>query len=131
VKYPIFIPKESYLSTLIIKDRHRRVKHGGIKITLAEIRDEYWIPRGKRMIQDIIRNCVICRRITAKPFPIPGPPPLLSIRLSEMPPFTNTGVDFAGPLYCRERGRGKKGLQNIHSPVHMCFNQSNSSRVST
>ena len=21
-----------------------------------------------------------------------------------MPPFTNTGVDFAGPLYCRERG---------------------------
>ena len=131
VKYPIFIPKESYLSTLIIKDRHRRVKHGGIKITLAEIRDEYWIPRGKRMIQDIIRNCVICRRITAKPFPIPGPPPLPSIRLSEMPPFTNTGVDFAGPLYCRERGRGKKGLQNIHSPVHMCFNQSNSSRVST
>ena len=67
------------------------------------------------MVQHIIRNCVICRRLTAKPFKAPGPPPLPPIRLSEMPPFTNTGVDFAGPLYCRERGRGKKAYKSYIS----------------
>lgn len=115
LKYPIFMPRESHLTTLIIRDRHRRVKHAGVKTTLAEVREDYWIPRGRRFIQTIIRNCVICRRLTAKPFPAPGPPPLPKIRLSEMPPFTNTGVDFAGPVYCRERGRGKKPYKSYIS----------------
>ena len=114
-KYPIFLPRQSYLTELIIGDRHRRNKHAGVKTTLAEIREEYWIPRGRRLVQRIINNCVVCRRITAKPFKPPGPPPLPQIRLSEMPPFTNTGVDFAGPLYCRERGRGKKAYKSYIS----------------
>ena len=104
VKYPILLAKSSPLTTLIIKDRHRRVKHAGIKATLNEVRSDFWIPKVKRTVQDIVRRCIICRRFTAKPFQAPGPPPLPPIRLSEMPPFTNTGVDFAGPLYCRERG---------------------------
>ena len=103
-KYPILLPKDSHLTTLIIEDRHRRVKHAGVKITLTDVREDYWIPRGRRMVQNIVRRCIICRRLSAKPFKAPGPPPLPQIRLSDMPPFTNTGVDFAGPLFCRERG---------------------------
>ena len=104
VKYPILLPKESHLTTLIIRDRHRRVKHAGVKTTLTQIREEFWIPKGRKLVKSILGQCVICRRLNAKPFKAPGPPPLPAIRLSDMPPFTNTGVDFAGPLYCRERG---------------------------
>ena len=115
VKYPALLPSDSYLTTLIIKDRHRRIKHAGIKSTLAEVREDYWTPGGRRMVQGIIRRCVICRRLNAKPFRAPGPSPLPPIRLSEMPAFTNTGVDFAGPLYCRERGRGKRAYKTYIS----------------
>ena len=105
IKYPILLAKHSHLTTLIIKDRHRRVHHAGIKATLNEIRADFWIPQVKRTVQDIVRRCIVCRRFTAMPFNPPGPPPLPPIRLSEMPPFTNTGVDYAGPLFCKERGR--------------------------
>ena len=32
----------------------------------------------------------------------PPPPPLPKFRLEEAPPFTHTGVDFAGPLYIND-----------------------------
>jgi hypothetical protein len=103
-RYPILLPKESQLTVLIIEDRHRRVKHAGVKTTLTEVREDFWIPRGRRMVKNIINKCIICRKLAAKPFKAPGPPPLPPMRLSDMPPFTNAGVDFAGPIYCRERG---------------------------
>ena len=118
VKYPILLPKESHLTTLIIQDRHRRVKHAGVKTTLTEIREEFWIPKGRRMVKSIINQCVVCRRLTAKPFKSPGPPPLPPLRLSDMPPFTNTGVDYFGPLYCRERGC-KKAYKS-HVSLYTC-----------
>ena len=118
VKYPILLPKESYLTDLIIKDRHRRAQHAGVKSTLNEVRSEFWLPRGKSRIQQIIKECVICRRFTAKPFSAPGPPPLPAIRLSEMPAFTNAGVDFAGPLYCREKG--SKEANKSYITIYTC-----------
>ena len=76
VKHPILLPKNSPLTTLIIKDKHTCAKHAGIKATLAEVRADFWLPRGKRMVGNIIRSCIVCRRFTAKPFMAPGPPPL-------------------------------------------------------
>ena len=104
IKYPILQPKESHLTTLIIQDIHKRMKHAGVLTTLTELREKFWIPKGRRRIKSLIHECVICRRLNARPFVAPGPPPLPAIRLSEMPPFTNTGVDFAGPLFIQERG---------------------------
>ena len=36
---------------------------------------------------------------------MPPPPLLPAFRVQEAPPFTNTGVDFAGPLYIRNLGK--------------------------
>ena len=36
---------------------------------------------------------------------MPPPPPLPAFRVQEAPPFTNTGVDFASPLYIRNLGK--------------------------
>ena len=80
VKYPILMPKESHLTRLIIQDRHRRVKHAGVKTTLTQIREEFWIPQGRKLVKSIVNQCVICRRLNAKSFKVPGPPPLPAIR---------------------------------------------------
>jgi hypothetical protein len=39
---------------------------------------------------------------------VPPPPPLPTFRVEEAPPFSFTGVDYAGPLYVRVDGAAKK-----------------------
>ena len=45
--------------------------------------------------------------IEGRPYGSPVPPPLPDFHVSEAPPFSTTGVDFAGPLYIRTHGLTK------------------------
>ena len=36
-KHPVFLDKDHYLTSLIVRDCHTRVKHGGVKATLTEL----------------------------------------------------------------------------------------------
>ena len=56
------------------------------------------------MVKRILHDCHVCKRHEGKSSCIPPPPPLPSFRLQEAPPFTNTGVDFTGPLYIKYPG---------------------------
>ena len=100
-KYPILLPKESCLTTLIIADRHIYLNHAGTKQTFVQVRREFWIPSARRLIKDLITRCIPCRRFKAKPYQPPPTGSLPELRLSHLPPFTNTGTDFAGPVYYR------------------------------
>ena len=53
-----------------------------------------------------MNSCTICSRFEGLPYASVNAPELPSIRVSENAPFTNTGVDFAGPLYTREKQPG-------------------------
>ena len=53
-------------------------------------------------MKGILQKCTVCRRFDGKPYCTPPSPPLPPFRLKEAPPFTHTGVDFAGPLYVRQ-----------------------------
>ena len=55
----------------------------------------------RTIVRQIVRQCVVCRIHEGPPFQVPPPPPLPLLRVEEVPPFTNIGVDFAGPLYVR------------------------------
>ena len=107
-KYPILLPKKSYLTMLIIADRHLTLNHAGMKQTFVQLRSEFWIPSGRRLLKDFIARCVPCRRLKAKPYQSPPTVSLPELRLSQLPPFTNTGTDFAGPVFCREMRGGEK-----------------------
>ena len=53
-------------------------------------------------MKKILHGCVICRRYQAKPYRPPPTPPLPSFCVTESPPFSHSGVDFAGPLFVRD-----------------------------
>jgi len=53
-------------------------------------------------VKKILRKCFVCRRLEGKPFCEPPTAPLPEYRVSEVPPFSNVGVDFAGPLYIKD-----------------------------
>ena len=106
-KYPILLHKSYHLSLLIVRDAHNRVMHDGVKETLTEIRSKYWIIRGRQLVRMVLQRCVICRRFEGLPFNPPPPPPLPDFRVREQPAFTYAGVDFAGPLYTRDKVANK------------------------
>ena len=66
-------------------------------------------------MKKLIHRCIVCRRLEGKPLIGPSPPPLPDFRVDQEPPFTFTGVDFAGPLHI------KTGNAVLESKVWICL----------
>ena len=86
----------------MIIDCHIRSHHCGVKGTLAELRSRFWISKGRQHVKKILKKCIVCKKLESKPFSDPSTAPLPKFRVSEAPPFSSVGVDFAGPLYMKE-----------------------------
>ena len=68
--------------------------------TLAELREKFWIIRGRQQVAAIVKKCVVCARHNTRPFAeIAAQLPL--DRLNQAHPFEVVGVDFAGPLFIK------------------------------
>lgn len=100
-KFPILIPKNNLLTTLIVQSMHKMVMHGGVRDTLTQIRQTYWIPQGRQLVKKIISKCVTCRKTEGPPFRSVPTPPLPKSRVQQSQAFEYTGIDYAGPLYVR------------------------------
>ena len=95
-KNPILLPNKSRFVELLICEIHGKVKHSGIRDTLTTIRERFWLIRGREAVKRIIKKCVIFRKAEGVPYAATTPPDLPASRVSEEPPFTNVGLDFAG-----------------------------------
>ena len=105
-KHPVLLPRKYSLTALIACNAHLHVDHNGVKETLTELRQRYWVVRGRSLIRAIIHRCTTCKKHEGAPVVGPPPPPLPEFRVKEDPAFTYTGVDFAGPLSVRKGSSG-------------------------
>ena len=48
------LPRRHPITSLIIRDAHKRVQHNGIKETLTEVRTKYWIVKAQSLVRSII-----------------------------------------------------------------------------
>ena len=120
-KYPAIIPRENKLTDLIVRDCHSSVYHCGIKDTLAELRTDFWIVRGRQYVKKVLSKCVVCRRLEGKSFNQPATSDLPDFRLQETLAFTTAGIDYAGPLLVKSEGNSK-------GKVWICLFSCNTSR---
>lgn len=98
VKHPIIIPYHSKLASLIVDYAHKSTCHGGNQLTLALIRQEYWIPGAKRAVKKHINNCIRCHRFRAHGAQqLMGNLPSMRTQTTRKP-FLYTGTDLAGPI---------------------------------
>ena len=98
---PILLPTYHPIVKLIILATHERLLHAGLRTTLAEVREEFWVIKGRQQVKTHLSHCVTCRKQTSRHFDeIPSMLPLDRIREAE--PFEIIGVDYAGPLYVWE-----------------------------
>ena len=112
-KFPYLLPSRHSLSRLVILNIHVRLCHSGTTATVTALRQSYWIPAARQYIKSILHHCVVCRKVTGKPYPAPDPPPLPQLRTQDVHPFTFTGVDFTGALYVYQ---GKEEVK-----VYLCL----------
>ncbi|XP_068738134.1 uncharacterized protein [Montipora capricornis] len=100
-KYLILIPKDTYLAELIIRATHLMVMHAGVRETLTQLRQTYWILKGRQLVKRILHQCVTRKKAEGRPFRSVNFPLLPQPRVTGSQPFQVTGVDYAGPLYVR------------------------------
>ena len=122
IKQPILIPSKSYYAELLIREAHEKVYHNGIRETLNHVRQKYWLLRGREKVKKLVRRSYIVgvrrsQKIEGVPFGFKDMPDLHEERVDEAPPFTNTGVDYAGPLMVK----GNKSKDNSQYKCYICL----------
>ena len=120
-KSPLLLPAKHTFVSLLVKKAHDLVKHSGINATLTTLRERFSVLRGRERVKKILRHCIVCRRYeiaTRKP---PEFADLPNHRVSEDPPFSQTGLDFAGPLYVRGNRSWAEHGEHNHDNVYVCL----------
>lgn len=111
-KNPILLPSSHPYVDLLIRHTHERVKHSAVTNTLTTLRECFWILKGRQAVKRVLKRCVTCRKLEGLPYSSYSSPDLPSVRVSDDPSFTHTGLNFAGPLYTRpDRNQEKENAK--------------------
>ena len=107
-RHPIFLDSKTRLTKLIFENFHNEVKHQGRVITLSAIRAAgFYCDNMRKIVSSIIQSCVICKKLRSIP-KVPFMSDLPTIRLEEVPPFTNVGIDLFGPFLVYEGAQTRR-----------------------
>ncbi|KAL4217997.1 hypothetical protein ACF0H5_022735 [Mactra antiquata] len=96
--FPVILPKDSYMTQLIVSHAHQSIQHQGRGFTLNKLRClGYWVVGGSKMVANFIRKCVVCRKLR-RPTECQKMAELPADRVETYPPFTYCGMDCFGPF---------------------------------
>lgn len=114
LKHPYLLPPKHRFTHLLVLDAHNRLLHGGIQDTLTEVRERFWVPRGRQTVKRVLHTCLPCKRRRLVPETAPMAP-LPRERITETGPFNVVGIDFCGPLYVRNTAVDTKAYIAVFS----------------
>ena len=60
-KHPILLPHGHKISTLVVREAHRRVFYNEVKETLTEVHRKYWKVNGRSFTKAIVHGCTVCK----------------------------------------------------------------------
>jgi len=103
----LILPKGHHITTLIIEDVHKKNLHASGQLLLSLVRQKFWIPDARNVLRRIIHKRLTCFRLKATTATqLMGQVP--EVRVKPSKPFTNTGVDYAGPFHVKQGGKRSK-----------------------
>ena len=108
-RFPIILPKDSLVTTLIIKHCHEKVGHHGTNHTLAAVSSRFWILCARESIKKWQATCATCKKAKANAKPalqLMAPLPDTRCKLP-LRAFAEIAIDFAGP-FTTIQGCGKQ-----------------------
>jgi len=95
---PLIMPSSSEIMGRLIRWVHEKFLHGGTDLVHAQLRQRWWIQRGRASVQKYIHRCMECRKMKGKAVqqqmaPLPPERSALGER-----PFTHIAIDGLGPV---------------------------------
>ncbi|UYV69200.1 hypothetical protein LAZ67_6002808 [Cordylochernes scorpioides] len=103
-KSPILLPRKHPLVKKLIEEYHLKFCHAGVLFLMNELREKYWILQSRIAVKRVVRQCVTCRKLTAKSV-ITEEAPLPKERIMTTNVFEIIGVDLTGPLYLKGQAK--------------------------
>ncbi|KAK0422447.1 hypothetical protein QR680_007578 [Steinernema hermaphroditum] len=82
---PVYLPRQSRLSRLIVKAVHARNAHASAAHTAVQLKLYFHIPRLASFVKTVLDQCTGCRRTTSSPFQQPPVPQLPSLLPKPIP----------------------------------------------
>ncbi|XP_018378595.1 PREDICTED: uncharacterized protein LOC108771166 [Trachymyrmex cornetzi] len=119
-KHPILLPNRHHLTDCIIREIHENNYHTGIQNTLHFLRQRFWLLDGRNQVRKIVRACSRCSRFNAKAieYKMGNLPP---VRVRQAVPFSNTGIDFCGPFFIKEKKYRNRARIKAYVCVFVCM----------
>ena len=103
----VILHHKSRLTELLIQEAHKSNLHSGISHTLNELRAKYWILKGFATVKASLKACVVCKKVNSR-LAEQQMADLPEWRTTPSPPFSHTGLDYAGPLFITKKGTQKR-----------------------
>ncbi|XP_062540958.1 uncharacterized protein LOC134208999 [Armigeres subalbatus] len=100
-KFPVKVPKDHYVTMLIIDGYHRKFAHANNETIVNELRQRFHVSEIRVAVGKVAKSCTLCKVRKAVPRP-PRMSPLPEARLTPyIRAFTFTGLDYFGPVTVR------------------------------
>ena len=102
--YPIYLPYGHLVTESIVEYYHRQTLHGGVGLTMAKVREKFWVPKLRSLTKRVRKDCYGCKRFQVSVISAPPQGNLPRVRSEGTIPFQVIGLDFAGPIMYRGKG---------------------------
>lgn len=118
--HPVILPDVSKLSLKIMQAAHFKTLHGGCRLMMSVVRQNFWVINLRNLCKNIVSRCVTCVRHRAEASKqLMGSFPSVRVRMSHT--FEKTGVDYAGPFQVTV-GEGKlQHTINVFVAAFVCM----------
>ncbi|GBN25629.1 hypothetical protein AVEN_121688-1 [Araneus ventricosus] len=95
------VPPDHPIVRRLMDYAHKTLHHPGIQTTMSHLRERFWIPRGRRVVKEVLQKCVTCRRYKSKLVVPVVPAPVPVDRINREATIEVTGDDLTGPIYLK------------------------------
>ena len=58
----MIVPSKDHVAQLLIQVFHQKLAHDGQDRTLAQLREQFWTPKGRSAVHKVVRSCLTCKK---------------------------------------------------------------------
>ena len=121
LKHQMILPPKHPFTVALIRAFHVENLHAGPNLTLATLQREFWIINGKNAVRKVTRSCVPCFKVNPKTTTqLLGDMPNFRVQNDNLSPFVNVGVDYAGPVYVKQRNKRSTVVHKAYICLFVC-----------
>ena len=119
-QHPVILHRKSIYTKLLVRDLHITSCHAGTSTLLSLLAENYFIVGARHLVKAISHHCLKCQRAymqTASQ----QMGNLPDARVNPSPPFSVTGIDFAGPFTVKRGNPRKPTKLKAYVCLFVCF----------